>query len=91
MNNSQAAIVSFYIGERAGTRTQDPLIKSQMLYRLSYALVNRARFRATVSNIFRKRVGSLPRRTCDTNPYRPKPGRSTLRTASSRWFYIEPQ
>ena len=38
MNNSQAAIVSFYIGERAGTRTQDPLIKSQMLYRLSYAL-----------------------------------------------------
>ena len=25
-------------GERAGTRTQDPLIKSQMLYRLSYAL-----------------------------------------------------
>ena len=26
------------IGERAGTRTQDPLIKSQMLYRLSYAL-----------------------------------------------------
>ena len=26
------------LGERAGTRTQDPLIKSQMLYRLSYAL-----------------------------------------------------
>ena len=26
-------------GERAGTRTQDPLIKSQMLYRLSYALL----------------------------------------------------
>ena len=25
-------------GERAGTRTLDPLIKSQMLYRLSYAL-----------------------------------------------------
>jgi hypothetical protein len=25
-------------GERAGTRTRDPLIKSQMLYRLSYAL-----------------------------------------------------
>ena len=25
-------------GERAGTRTQDLLIKSQMLYRLSYAL-----------------------------------------------------
>ncbi len=26
------------VGERAGTRTQDLLIKSQMLYRLSYAL-----------------------------------------------------
>ena len=26
-------------GERAGTRTQDLLIKSQLLYRLSYALV----------------------------------------------------
>ena len=25
-------------GERAGTRTQGPLIKSQMLYRLSYTL-----------------------------------------------------
>ena len=25
-------------GERVGIRTQDPLIKSQMLYRLSYAL-----------------------------------------------------
>ena len=28
----------YSLGERAGTRTQDPLIKSQMLYRLSYAL-----------------------------------------------------
>ncbi len=27
-------------GERAGTRTQDLLIKSQLLYRLSYALVS---------------------------------------------------
>ncbi len=27
-----------YCGERDGTRTHDPLIKSQMLYRLSYAL-----------------------------------------------------
>ncbi len=27
-----------FIGERAGTRTQDLLIKSQLLYRLSYAL-----------------------------------------------------
>ena len=26
------------VGERAGARTRDPLIKSQMLYRLSYAL-----------------------------------------------------
>ena len=26
------------LGERAGTRTQDLLIKSQLLYRLSYAL-----------------------------------------------------
>jgi hypothetical protein len=26
-------------GERAGTRTRDLLIKSQLLYRLSYALV----------------------------------------------------
>jgi hypothetical protein len=30
-------------GERAGTRTQDLLIKSQLLYRLSYALVTKAR------------------------------------------------
>ncbi len=27
-----------FLGERAGARTRDPLIKSQMLYRLSYAL-----------------------------------------------------
>ena len=27
----------FLTGERAGIRTRDPLIKSQMLYRLSYA------------------------------------------------------
>ena len=32
-----------FIGERGGNRTHDPLIKSQMLYLLSYALVpNRA-------------------------------------------------
>jgi hypothetical protein len=29
------------LGERGGTRTHDPLIKSQMLYRLSYALAFR--------------------------------------------------
>ena len=28
------------LGERVGIRTRDPLIKSQMLYRLSYALPN---------------------------------------------------
>jgi hypothetical protein len=32
----------FLLGERGGTRTHDPLIKSQMLYRLSYALGSRA-------------------------------------------------
>lgn len=35
-------IVSRWHGERAGTRTLDPLIKSQLLYRLSYALPGRA-------------------------------------------------
>ena len=29
-------------GERAGIRTRDLLIKSQLLYRLSYALLTRA-------------------------------------------------
>jgi hypothetical protein len=28
-------------GERAGARTQDPVIKSHVLYRLSYALTSR--------------------------------------------------
>ncbi len=28
---------AFFIGERVGIRTRDPLIKSQMLYQLSYA------------------------------------------------------
>ena len=31
-----------FIGERAGARTLDLLIKSQLLYRLSYALPKRA-------------------------------------------------
>ena len=31
--------VPYFVGERAGTRTRDLLIKSQLLYRLSYALV----------------------------------------------------
>jgi hypothetical protein len=30
------------IGERGGTRTLDPMIKSHVLYRLSYALTCRA-------------------------------------------------
>ena len=30
-----------FLGERAGNRTRDLLIKSQMLYRLSYALPQR--------------------------------------------------
>ena len=34
--------VSDIIGERAGTRTQDHLIKSQVLYHLSYALAERS-------------------------------------------------
>ena len=31
-----------WIGERGGTRTLDPMIKSHVLYRLSYALTCRA-------------------------------------------------
>jgi hypothetical protein len=34
-----------FIGERGGNRTRDLLIKSQMLYRLSYALPKRDRLR----------------------------------------------
>lgn len=30
------------LGERGGTRTLDPMIKSHVLYRLSYALTRRA-------------------------------------------------
>jgi hypothetical protein len=30
------------LGDRDGARTHDPLIKSQMLYRLSYAILGRA-------------------------------------------------
>ena len=32
----------FLLGERGGTRTLDPMIKSHVLYRLSYALTCRA-------------------------------------------------
>ncbi len=31
-----------FLGERGGARTHDPLIKSQVLYRLSYALAQEA-------------------------------------------------
>ena len=34
----ETAEVLDFVGERAGTRTLDLLIKSQLLYRLSYAL-----------------------------------------------------
>ena len=33
---------SLWIGERGGTRTLDPMIKSHVLYRLSYALTRGA-------------------------------------------------
>src|SRR4051794_21238321 len=36
------------IGERAGARTQDPVIKSHVLYQLSYALAQRAKTVETV-------------------------------------------
>jgi hypothetical protein len=32
----------YFNGERGGTRTLDPMIKSHVLYRLSYALTRRA-------------------------------------------------
>ena len=35
----RSAYVFDFVGERGGTRTLDLLIKSQLLYRLSYALV----------------------------------------------------
>ena len=44
-------------GERAGTRTQDLLIKSQLLYRLSYALASRACLKGQ-----RRRVNRVMRR-----------------------------
>lgn len=50
------------IGERAGTRTQDPLIKSQMLYRLSYALEPRRLRETPIFHSDRKRVGPLRHR-----------------------------
>ena len=35
----QVKTEAFYNGERVGIRTRDPLIKSQMLYQLSYGII----------------------------------------------------
>ena len=55
------------IGERAGTRTLDLLIKSQLLYRLSYALVtwrmslkHRYRFSGKIMRLALCRGDGLP-------------------------------
>ena len=37
IKNLRISTEIFFVGERAGIRTRDPLIKSQMLYQLSYA------------------------------------------------------
>jgi hypothetical protein len=42
MKNQEFQTVLDFIGERGGTRTLDPMIKSHVLYRLSYALTRRA-------------------------------------------------
>jgi hypothetical protein len=39
---SKIQVVPDFIGERGGTRTLDPMIKSHVLYHLSYALTCRA-------------------------------------------------
>jgi hypothetical protein len=36
--------IPYFIGERAGIRTLDPVIKSHVLYQLSYALPSRIRY-----------------------------------------------
>jgi hypothetical protein len=41
-NAKKAALSNYTFGERGGTRTLDPMIKSHVLYRLSYALTRRA-------------------------------------------------
>jgi hypothetical protein len=55
-------------GERDGTRTHDPLIKSQMLYQLSYALPcgRNGKYRA-----------SSPRSIGQSNSLQPTPHRPT--------------
>ena len=39
--NARSLSLLILLGERAGARTQDPVIKSHVLYRLSYALAQR--------------------------------------------------
>ena len=39
-NKKSRPKATFFVGELGGIRTRDPLIKSQMLYRLSYELKN---------------------------------------------------
>ncbi len=48
-------------GEPVGIRTRDPLIKSQMLYRLSYGLYKRLRIRGVSSAAARRRGRKAPR------------------------------
>jgi hypothetical protein len=48
-------IIGAGFGERDGTRTHDPLIKSQMLYQLSYALSAAVRMNRTTHRMERKR------------------------------------
>ena len=40
--NSKIQVMPDFVGERGGTRTLDPMIKSHVLYHLSYALTRRA-------------------------------------------------
>src|ERR1041385_4309331 len=48
---AEARDLQGFCGERAGTRTQDLLIKSQLLYRLSYALAKAGCVGAAVTGI----------------------------------------
>ena len=45
----------YYNGERVGIRTRDPLIKSQMLYQLSYApMTNKTQLFDNVEVIYKR-------------------------------------
>src|ERR1700730_17552309 len=66
------------IGERGGTRTHDPLIKSQVLYHLSYAL------QARCVGVASRRVNSGARRKADAMAKRlPAPARHEERPPST--------